>query len=577
MATGPKKVVLAVIDSLKPAMLDRTIADGRAPSLAALVERGGYVRDCVSTYPSVTPVAASAITTGCGPDQHLIPSMNWFHRGEERYVEYGSSLQATRAFGIVRSLYDTVYNMNLAHLNRSRRTVFEYLDDAGLRTACTTYLIYRGRTRHEPSGDSMYRRLAEAAQFRHPVYGARELFYADLFDSRNTGCTSTLGMPGQRDRHTGCVGEYLVERDLFDFLLFSLPDNDTYSHKYGPDAQPESIAAADRALTRLFDAGGGLDTFLDTHAVIVMSDHSQTTVEARVNLADVFADWRLLTPGDAAPTEAEVAVCPAARSAMIYVLDRQRRERLLPRTLEDLRQVPGVDLLVTRTNGQATVWSERGELRFAPGGELADRRGGRWSVEGELGALALEVERRPARQRAVPGRAAAPVVGAHVSTERRRARLRCAGARVRRLGRRRPRRRRQPRLAAPRRFGGRADRRGHGAAPAPGVVAGGRDPTGAGSFRCTVGWVIEERDPAIVEPPVAVHLRLRSGLRKPGNWLQLLKFCAVGASGYVVNLCVFALCVELLDFHHLQAATAAFVVAVTNNFWWNRHWTFRAA
>ena len=47
--------------------------------------------------------------------------MNWFHRGEERYVEYGSSLPATRAFGIVRSLYDTVYNMNLAHLTRRTR------------------------------------------------------------------------------------------------------------------------------------------------------------------------------------------------------------------------------------------------------------------------------------------------------------------------------------------------------------------------------------------------------------------------------------------------------------------------
>jgi dolichol-phosphate mannosyltransferase len=44
----------------------------------------------------------------------------------------------------------------------------------------------------------------------------------------------------------------------------------------------------------------------------------------------------------------------------------------------------------------------------------------------------------------------------------------------------------------------------------------------------------------------------------------------------VVNLCVFAACVELLDVHHLIAATAAFAVAVTNNFWWNRHWTFGA-
>jgi len=55
-----------------------------------------------------------------------------------------------------------------------------------------------------------------------------------------------------------------------------------------------------------------------------------------------------------------------------------------------------------------------------------------------------------------------------------------------------------------------------------------------------------------------------------------MKFCAVGASGYVVNLCVFALFVGPLDTHHLVAATAAFAVAVLNNFWWNRHWTFRA-
>src|SRR5918999_1923870 len=74
----------------------------------------------------------------------------------------------------------------------------------------------------------------------------------------------------------------------------------------------------------------------------------------------------------------------------------------------------------------------------------------------------------------------------------------------------------------------------------------------------------------------ALHLRVRAGLRRPHNWMQLVKFCAVGASGYVVNLCVFALCFEVAGMHHLLAATAAFVVAVTNNFWWNRHWTFKA-
>jgi Type I phosphodiesterase / nucleotide pyrophosphatase len=391
VAAKRKKVVLAVIDSLKPEMLDAAIEEGRAPALEALRDRGTYVRDCLSTFPSVTPVASAAIATGHGPGEHHIPSMNWFHRGEERYVEYGSSFQATRVFGVVRSLYDTVYNMNMAHLTRAHKTVFEHLDDAGLRTACTTYLIYRGRTRHDPSGASVYRRIAEAAQFRHAVYGARELFYADLFDSRNTGCTSALGMPGQRDRHTGCVGAYLVEHDLFDFLLFSLPDNDTHSHKAGPEGQVVSIAEADRALERIMHVAGGVEAFLEDHAVIVMSDHSQTKVEEGVNLAGAFADARVLEPADPAPTEAELAVCPAARSAMVYALDESRRGELAAAAVTTLEDVDGVDLIARHLDGRAVVRSDRGELRFAPGGSLQDRRGRDWAVEGDHEVLRLGV------------------------------------------------------------------------------------------------------------------------------------------------------------------------------------------
>jgi len=385
----PKKLVLAVIDSLKPDMLDLAIEEGRAPTLAALRSRGTYIRDCLSTFPSVTPVASAAIATGCGPGEHHIPSMNWYHRGEERYVEYGSSFQATRAFGVVRSLYDTVYNMNMAHLTRAHRTVFEHLDDAGLRTACTTWLIYRGRTRHDPSGTSVYRRIAEAAQFRHAVYGAGELFYADLFDSRNTGCTSALGMPGQRDQHTGCVGAYLVEHDLFDFLLFSLPDNDTHSHKVGPDGQVRSIAEADRALERIVHVAGGVEAFLEEHAVIVMSDHSQTTVEAPISLAAAFGDARVLGPSDPAPTEAELAVSPAARSAMVYALDDGRRDELVAGAVSTLRGLEGVDLVAVREDGEAVVRSPRGDLRFAPDGDFHDRRGRTWRVKGERAALDL--------------------------------------------------------------------------------------------------------------------------------------------------------------------------------------------
>ncbi len=70
--------------------------------------------------------------------------------------------------------------------------------------------------------------------------------------------------------------------------------------------------------------------------------------------------------------------------------------------------------------------------------------------------------------------------------------------------------------------------------------------------------------------------RVRHGVRKPHNWLQLTRFAAVGASGYVVNLIVFAVCVHVLVINYKLAAVAAFAVSVLNNFWWNRHWTFRS-
>lgn len=77
-------------------------------------------------------------------------------------------------------------------------------------------------------------------------------------------------------------------------------------------------------------------------------------------------------------------------------------------------------------------------------------------------------------------------------------------------------------------------------------------------------------------PTTPMHLRVRAGLRKPHNWLQLVRFAAVGASGYVVNLVTFAVLVHAADLDYRIAATGAFLVAVTNNFLWNRRWTFRA-
>jgi putative flippase GtrA len=82
----------------------------------------------------------------------------------------------------------------------------------------------------------------------------------------------------------------------------------------------------------------------------------------------------------------------------------------------------------------------------------------------------------------------------------------------------------------------------------------------------------EEFSAAVVELPF--HHRVRIGIRKGDNWLQLIRFGMVGASGYAVNLAVFALCVHVMGIDYKLASPIAYFIATTNNFWWNRHWTF---
>src|ERR1700730_6329166 len=397
MDSTPPKLVLCVIDAMAPEMLERAVAAGAAPVLAQLIERGRYVPDCVAAFPSVTPVCAASIVTGVGQDAHEIPGMNWFHREEHRYVEYGSSFRAAQRFGIARQLTDTVYNMNRAHLSQQTPTVFETLDDADVRTAGTTYLMYRGRYRHEPQRDTALTRVASTLM-RHAVMGPRELFYADIFASRRTNCRSGLGMPGVRDRHSGCVSSYMVENDLFDFLLLSLPDNDWYSHKYGPEAQVRSLAQADLQLARVMDAAGGVDRFLEEHAVIAMADHSQAPITATIALQDHLAELGVLgparSPGGAREQQPRIAVCPSQRAAMVYALHAPERDSM--RALVELRALAseGVDLVMWLERDAHDApregvisSSEHGELRFAPGGPLLDPRGRSWSVEGALAAI----------------------------------------------------------------------------------------------------------------------------------------------------------------------------------------------
>lgn len=443
----PRKLVLAYVDSLRTDMLLATAAEGRAPTLSRLVKRGTLIPDCASSFPSVTPVASAEMVTGVAADGHWIPGMNWYHRVERRYVEYGSSIAATRAFGFFRSLHDLVYNMNLAHLNPRAETIFETLDDQGIDTASTPFLIYRGRHRHDVSVAGITGKAVEAGllKFHYGTWGPKELFYGDLYSSMETPCRAT-NVPGRRDAYSSCCAAELIARDRFDFLLLSFPDNDNYSHRHGPESSGDSIERVDIALAEVIRAAGGTGKFLERYALILLADHAHTAVSEELDLiARMRKRWRVLGPSDDQPERAELAVSPTSRAAHIYLLDHTGVPGVIARRHRQVREhaaaIDGVELVIwsedlagtpragapgTGSGGMNVVVERAGrrlDFRPAPASSPAadretvlDRRGRAWSISGNLEALEGLVEAGVLRTPLYPdalGRLWAAAAGPH--------------------------------------------------------------------------------------------------------------------------------------------------------------------
>ena len=360
-----KKLILIVIDGLTPSMLEGVVGDGSAPALGFLAEQGSY-RRAISTFPSLTPVCLSALATGAHPDVHEIPHLVWYHRGERRLVEYGSSFGAVRAAGTRRSLQDTVYELNASHLGKGAVTVYEALEDAGLTTAAVNITCYRGRTPHLPTVPILTR----------PAYGPKRFFFYNLFESDVTGAPlSVRNRPGGTiDAYAGAVARWLVTRDGFDFLVYYLSDYDYASHAQGPDAAHEALGRCDEAVGSLIAAAGGEEEFLERYAVVLCADHGQTSVGEVARLEEVFPD-ELVTASN--------------RAGMVYAADAEPSE-LAARldgheAVEVVLYREGVEAVARREGAELRVSREHGALVTSGDSSILDHPDG---IERAWAALA---------------------------------------------------------------------------------------------------------------------------------------------------------------------------------------------
>jgi hypothetical protein len=350
----PKKLILIVIDGLTPDVFEAAAESRSAPALAALAEAGTYAR-AISTFPSLTPVCLASLATGGGPDVHHIPHLVWYHRGERRVVEYGSSFGAMRAVGARRAMRDAIVEMNAEHLAREAVTVYEALEDDRLVTAAVNVPCYRGRTKY----------VATVPGVARPVYGPRRFFYYSLFESNVTGAPLAVRgrAMGSIDAYAAAVGRWLVTRDGFDFLFFYLPDYDFASHALGPGGAHEALARSDSAVAALVEAAGGIEPFLERYDVVLCSDHGQTPIERPFRLESPLSDFRLLRP-TGRRDDAELVVTASNRAGMVYLLPAAQVE---PRAIaERLGNEQDLDVVIFREGEDALALRDGEELGLSP-------------------------------------------------------------------------------------------------------------------------------------------------------------------------------------------------------------------
>lgn len=385
---------LIVIDGWHPGLLQQE--RDRLPAFSFLAAAGLLDLECVSTFPTVTPSALSTLVTGVMPSVHGIRGIMWYHREEDRYVHYWPSHQSLVRGTLPRVLRDIFVHLNGAHLSVSTPTVFERLEAAGLVCGNVNFPITRGSCLHRAALPRLVSWLA-GLESDLAVSGPRHCYLGDFVPMPGFGKQGLFGRFGINDDRAGDYGAAMIKELRPDFSLVYLNEHDLRSHHAGPMGCAYSLAIIDRQLAKLMDAYGSWENAVSEARWILVGDHAQSPIGGRpgyaVNVFKAFKGLSVapLAVGGLHAREADLAIAPNDRSALIYLRDPAR----LSDVLEQVARWPSVDQIAWREGRDCCAMSaESGRvLRWRAGGDRLDPHGRAWQLAGDPGVLGLRLLR----------------------------------------------------------------------------------------------------------------------------------------------------------------------------------------
>ncbi|MET3697595.1 predicted AlkP superfamily pyrophosphatase or phosphodiesterase [Bacillus oleivorans] len=392
-----KPVILLMIDTLMPNPLEVAVQTGHAPALQFLMEKGIYISNMVSSFPTMSVTIDSSLLTGTYPDKHHIPGLNWFDVSNNEIINYGTGFRETFRLGADRFISNMLYRLNNNDLSGDVTTIYEDLAQKGIPSASINAFVYRGNTPQRLHFPRMLSSLTHGD--REWTTAATPIFsLGSLSKLRPWGFVPQIFV-GNYKFSARELRHLIRKNELPGFTLCTFQDLDLRVHFKGP-MDIKGIAQMDREVQKILNLYPSWEEALIRNVWLVMGDNGHAPMGSRYNdfiidLRKIFKKFRIARLQRSVCEKDQLVLCVNQRMAYIYVLDKNLPLSVI---IERLKHDHRIDIIAWKNGSYIYVESgmREGLLHYGPGGEYTDEYNQLWSIKGnpELMDLRLTNDKR---------------------------------------------------------------------------------------------------------------------------------------------------------------------------------------
>ncbi|MGG1658718.1 alkaline phosphatase family protein [Brevibacillus sp. NRS-1366] len=394
-----KKVILFLIDSMMPDVLERCITAKKAPGLQFLMERSQYIPDCVTVFPTMTASIDCSLITGVYPDKHKVPGLVWYDTEVKQMFNYINGTFPVQKMGIAHCASNVLFDLNERHLSKDVKTIHEVLEENKLVSGSINVIAHRGHKQHKVHMPPLLDALT-TFQLKEKVSGPTimslgTLVRPDIFRPVMWSIDQTA-MRGYGINDTYAIDvliEVIRSGKQPHFTLVYLPENDHKLHK-SPQNAVQHLANVDKELVRFLDSFSSWEQMLERNVCILISDHGQTLIgegeDHNISLNHLLSRFTIHSLGTEVTPDIDVVICNNERMTYLYAKDVGTRKEIVDAVVVDER----IDIVAWREEDTVIVRCGGSDqtLRFWRNGAYPDAYGNSWGIEGDVSVLDVQFD-----------------------------------------------------------------------------------------------------------------------------------------------------------------------------------------